>query len=257
MEEVAQSVCEVCGGTGWEVVLEGNISRAKRCSCSREPANDRLVKLAKIPPRFLGCEFENYEPQSFHQERAKSLLMNYVADYPHLDDEIFREAGLLFTGRSGRGKTHLAVAVMKGLLKKGISCLFVDFHELLAEIRNSYDELSQTSELQILRPILNVDVLLLDDLASQRMTEWMQDTVFHIINLRYGQKKPLIVTTNLSMEPLKGSPQSSLQDRLGYRVISRLYEMCTGIDVDSETDYRKDVRKAGSDLLRNKKEVNH
>jgi DNA replication protein DnaC len=257
MEEAVQSICEVCGGTGWEVVLEENISRARRCSCSRVPAGDRLVKLARIPARFLACEFENYEPQSFSQERAKALLMNYAADFPHLDDEIFREAGLLFTGRSGRGKTHLAVAILKGLLKKGISCIFVDFHELLAEIRNSYDELSQTSELQILRPILNVEVLLLDDIGSQRMTEWMQDTVFHIINLRYAQKKPLIITTNLTMEPLKGSPQASLEDRLGYRVISRLYEMCTVIDVDSETDYRKDVRKAGSDLLRNKKEAKH
>jgi DNA replication protein DnaC len=255
MEEPEQEACENCAGTGWIVVEEGNVARAKRCNCSRVADGDKLLASAKIPTRYQACDFDNYLPQSFLQGKTKSLLENYAVDYPLLDDEIFREKSLLLTGGSGRGKTHLAVSVFKALLKKGVPCRFVDFHELLAEIRSSYDELAQTSEYEILRPLLNVEVLLLDDLGSQRMSGWVQDTVFYIINIRYNQKKPLIVTSNLSMEPSKGSPLESLQDRLGYRVVSRLYEMCTCVELDGP-DYRKEVRKAGGDFLRSRVEGN-
>ena len=254
MDEIAQSICEVCGGTGWEVVHEGNISRARRCNCARTNAGDRFFTSAKIPPRYASCEFEDYLPQSFNQGKVKTIVENYTSDYPLLDEEVFRESSLLLIGGSGRGKTHLAVAVLKGLLNKGVPCLFVDFHELLSEIRNSYDPLSQASEFQILRPLLNIEVLLLDDLGSQRMSDWVQDTVFHVINLRYSQKKTVIATTNLGMEPArKSTTEDTLQDRLGYRVISRLYEMCTFLELDGP-DYRKDVRKAGGDFLRSRNE---
>jgi DNA replication protein DnaC len=253
MNEVEQKLCEFCAGTGWQIVMEGGVARAKRCSCSRIVPGDKLLDSAKIPPRYLSSDFDHYDPQSFLQGKAKNIATNFAADYPHLD-ETFPEGGLLFSGLSGTGKTHLSVSVLKSLLQKGISCLFVDFHDLLAEIRNSYDELSHTSELQILRPILTCEVLLLDDIGSQRMTEWMQDTVFHIINLRYQQQKALIATTNLGLEPgVKAMVQETLRERLGYRVVSRLYEMCTFIELDGP-DYRRDIRKAGGDALRRRKE---
>ena len=249
MDAVQSKVCEFCGGTGWQVMLENGVSRARRCSCSRMVASDRLLDSARIPPRYLQCEFENYVPQSFQQGKTKNTVMSFAADYPQLDEE-FPEGGLLLSGSSGTGKTHLGISVLKGILKKGIGCLFVDFHDLLAEVRNSYDELSATSELQILRPILTAEVLLLDDIGAQRMTDWMQDTLFHIINLRYQQKKTLLATTNLAIEPgQKTGPQETLRDRLGYRVVSRLYEMCTFLELDGP-DFRKEIRKAGGDAIR-------
>lgn len=247
MSEV-QTVCERCNGTGWLIVMEDGVERAKRCDCARVHAGDKVYSTARIPPRYQECEFDNYVPESQGQRRAKGLVTKYAEGYPVLD-EFFSESSLLFSGGAGRGKTHLAVATLKVLIRKGVPCLFIDFHELLAEIRNSYDERSQSAELEILRPVLAVDVLLLDDLGSQRTTEWVQDTVFHIINVRYNNRKPLLVTTNLSMEPDKTSAQETLQDRLGYRVVSRLYEMCTPIELDGP-DYRKEIRKAGMDSLR-------
>ncbi|MCI0413785.1 ATP-binding protein [bacterium] len=250
--EVEQKLCEFCSGTGWQIVLEGSVSRAKRCACARVISGDKMVDSAKVPPRYINCDFENYDSQSLGQERAKTMAQNFAADYPMIEED-YPEGGLLFSGNSGTGKTHLAVSVVKTLLKKGIRCLFVDFHDLLAEIRSSYDELSQTSELQILRPVLTSEVLVLDDLGSQRMTEWMQDTVFHIVNLRYQQKKMLLTTTNLAIEPAKSSAQESLRERLGYKVVSRLYEMCTFIELDGP-DYRKEIRKASGDASRSRKE---
>lgn len=242
MSEV-QTLCEQCKGTGWLIVSENGVERAKRCDCARVHAGDKVYSTARIPPRYQECEFDNYVPESAGQRRAKGLAMKYAESYPVVD-EFFSDKGLLLYGGAGRGKTHLAVATLKVLIRKGVPCLFVDFHELLAEIRNSYDERSQSAELEILRPVLSVDVLLLDDLGSQRMTDWMGDTVFHIINVRYNNKKPVLVTTNLSMEPEKASSLETLQDRLGYRVVSRLYEMCVPIEFDG-SDYRKEVRKPG------------
>jgi DNA replication protein DnaC len=253
MDELAANTCPECGGSGWQAVVEEGIAKARRCGCWRTIPGDKVVAAAKIPLRYQQCEFENYDPQSFNQAKAKNTAVSFATDYPLLDEDMFREGSLLFSGGTGRGKTHLAVAVLKTLLKKGIPCLFVDFHELLAEIRNSYDPLAETSEFEILRPILNVEVLLLDDLGSQRMSEWVQDTVFHIINLRYSQKKVVLATSNLAMEPSKTSSTETLQDRLGTRVVSRLFEMCTFIELDGP-DYRKDVRKAGGDLLRSRRE---
>ena len=255
MEEIAGTSCAVCGGTGWEVVLEAGISRARRCGCHQTGNNDKFFSAAKIPIRYQSCEFDNFHPQHPSQEVASEMAKAYADYYPVLDDEMFQEGSLLLSGGTGRGKTHLAVAILKRLLQKGVPCLFVDFHELLAEIRNTYDPLSQSSEFQILRPVLNTEVLLLDDVGSQRMSEWVQDTVFHIINLRYSQKKVLIATTNLGMEPSKKTVEETLQDRLGYRVVSRLYEMCTFIELDGP-DYRKDVRKVSRDFLRTSRKSN-
>jgi DNA replication protein DnaC len=251
--EVEQSFCEFCGGTGWQIVLEGSVSRAKRCTCARVISGDRLFDIAKIPPRYMDCDFDSYEAETPRQLRAKSLAKEFALDFTlNNDDERFPEGGILFSGHSGTGKTHLAVSILKTLLKKGNKCLFVDFHDLLAEIRSSYDEISQFSELQILRPVLSCDVLILDDLGSQRMTEWMQDTVFHIVNIRYQQKRSLITTTNLALEPEKGSSKESLRERIGAKVVSRLYEMCAFIELDG-TDHRMH-RKVSSDANRNRME---
>src|SRR5262245_24353757 len=134
--EVEQTLCEFCGGTGWQIVLEGSVSRAKRCTCARIISGDRLLDSAKIPPRYVDCDFKSYNSQSMLQERARKIAENFAEDYPFIQED-FPEGGLLFSGPSGTGKTHLSISVVKTLLKKGIRCLFVDFHDLLAEIRSS------------------------------------------------------------------------------------------------------------------------
>ena len=152
----------------------------------------------------------------------------------------------MFTGDTGVGKTHLAVAVLRELIDRhGLRGQFWDFHELIREIKRSYDPEARTTELQVLEPVIETDVLVLDDLGAWKMTDWMNDTLFYILNSRYLDKRATIITTNyqdasreavLAADPLRR--KEFLVERIGQRLRSRLMEMCLVVKIEA-TDYRQ------------------
>lgn len=152
-------------------------------------------------------------------------------DYPAVD------RGLLLMGTVGVGKTHLAVSIIKGLTERGFSCLFYEFGTLLKEIQNSYNPVSKTSELTVLAPVFNADILVLDELGASKPTDWVRDTMAHIINTRYNDQKLTVFTTNY-LDRSGDSRDETLQDRIGIRLRSRLFEMCKTLTVSGE-DYRR------------------
>jgi len=160
----------------------------------------------------------------------------FLEKYPQID------VGLLFLGNCGVGKTHLAVALLRQMIaEKGDPGLFYDFRDLLREIQASWNSISQTSELDILRPVLESKVLVLDELGANKPTEWVRDTIAHIINCRYNDKKITIFTSNYLDTPEKQG-EESLTDRIGVRLRSRLYEMCREIEIHG-MDFRKEFKK--------------
>ena len=164
-----------------------------RCECYKRARTPRLLEFARIPPRYATATLENYETLDNQSlERAKLAAEAFVRDYPHAST-----SGLVFMGRPGLGKTHLAIGIIRELMHtRGIACLFCDFPDLLREIQNSYNPLTQGSESLILAPILDADVLVLDDLGSMKWSEWVQDMVAHIINDRYKHGHATVLTTN-------------------------------------------------------------
>jgi DNA replication protein DnaC len=148
------------------------------------------------------------------------------------------------------------VAVLRELmLRKGVPCLYYDFLKLLKDIRDSYNPISHTSELRVLGPVLEVEVLLLDDLTASDPTDWVRETLAHIISSRYNDKKVTLITTTLASEnskrPEVRAPSGELVpeiDRslaqLGPTLSSRLYEMCKLVEMKSD-DYRKAIKQAG------------
>jgi DNA replication protein DnaC len=154
-----------------------------------------------------------------------------VREYPAVD------RGLLLMGTCGVGKTHLSVAILRGLIEKGVPCLFYEFGALLKEIQNSYNPISQTSELEVLAPIFETEVLVLDELGASKPTDWVRDTMMQIINARYNDKKLTIFTTNY-LEERRQRLDETLEDRIGVRLRSRLYEMCRTVLVEGE-DWRQ------------------
>src|SRR5215472_7759645 len=161
MMKVAAEVCVVCGGTGWK--LAGSERRVARCECWRKSRGEALLAFARIPKRYEHCELSNFEFEGPHRHLAPARMAacKFVEEYP-LD-----HTGLLLIGSIGVGKTHLAVGIIKELIvSKGISCLFYDYRELLKQIQNSYNQSVKATELDVLRPVFEAEVLVLDELGA-------------------------------------------------------------------------------------------
>src|SRR5512143_1473907 len=197
MATVNGSPCERCGGTGFEIVSRGDREYAQACACRRPSAlaASDPASAGRIPPRYEHCTLGSFEPGSPSLAAALEKAMAFCSGYPHLGDD--EGLGLLFCGDNGVGKTHLAVAVLRELVSgKGARGQFWDFHELIREIKNSYNAETRTTELQVLEPVVRADVLVLDDLGAWKMTDWMVDTLFYILNSRYMGKRATLITTN-------------------------------------------------------------
>jgi DNA replication protein DnaC len=241
--------CMVCGDTGWKTVAFGNDKRVTPCECRLLKRSERLLSQALIPPRYKTCDFGSYAIEGSQRgaAAAKIAAAKFVEQYP-LD-----RTGLLLIGPSGGGKTHLAIAILKELiLKKGIPSLFCDYRDLLKQIQNSYNPSVEVTELELLRPVFETEVIVLDDLGAVVPTGWVWDTVSVILNTRYNENRTTIITTNFQDGPAAAvaGPRTNerqpttLGDRIGERMRSRLCEMCRVVDIDAP-DYRKKFRTAG------------
>lgn len=248
--------CERCRGIGFEYVEREGVFFAQPCPCraARPAGEDSFLATARIPPRYLHCSFANFEAFSPSLASALEKCLLYCSGFPH-GGPTDAGLGLLLCGDNGVGKTHLAVAVLREITQKGdVRGQFWDFHGLLREIRNSYNPETKTTELDVLEPVIETGVLLLDDLGAWRMTDWMVDTLFYILNGRYMAKRPTLITTNfqdVTME--EAAKEESLRrreflvERVGQRVRSRIMEMCLVIKMSGQ-DFRQ-VRQASNQEL--------
>jgi DNA replication protein DnaC len=223
--------CSLCFGTGMEIVPGKG---ARRCPCRTSDRRAKLLEQAQIPRRFERCTFGNYRPPAPNNDtqlRVFNCALKLVEDYPATD------RGLLLMGSCGVGKTHLSVSIMRGLIEKGVRCLFYEFGALLKEIQDSYNPISQTSEVKVLAPVYEAEVLVLDELGAVKPTDWVRDTMMQIIGARYNDRRLTIFTTNY-LDARRNSADENLEDRIGVRLRSRLYEMCKTIIIEGE-DYRR------------------
>ena len=248
--------CERCSGTGFEIVNRDGREFAQPCACRRASSAPGVPGTAmRIPPRYEHCSLATFEPGNPSLSVALEKAMAFCSGYPHLGPD--EGLGLLFSGDNGVGKTHLAVAVLRELSEsKGARGQFWDFHELIREIKSSYDPETRTTELQVLEPVVEMDVLLLDDLGAWKMTDWMNDTLFYILNSRYMAKRPTIITTNyqdvtreeaIAADALRR--REFLVERIGQRLRSRLMEMCLVVRMQG-ADHRQARQQANQVALR-------
>lgn len=236
--------CEQCHGSSWVTEVVDGVERARRCDCWRQSLVEQQLAHARIPRRYLHCQLGNFEQTVDSLREAHRRASAFVEAFPAVDK------GLLLRGRHGVGKTHLAVAMLREIItRKGARAYFYETRELLKLVRETF-AMAGESELDVLRPVLDADLLVLDDLGAEKTSEWVQETLGLVVNTRYSERRPTIFTTNLDDSADTTSP-TSMYVQLGARTRSRLFEMCHWVDMDGP-----DVREVGgpnytpSDLAR-------
>ena len=227
------ALCPICGGTGW-APSEGKGVRP--CPCKFATRGDEMLRQSKIPKRYENCSFQNFELLCPSLQRAMMTSRKFVEDFPDVN------VGLLYLGRCGVGKTHLAVAALKEIMrKKGLSGLFYDFRDLLKEIQDSYNPNTHSSELKVLTQVIDAEMLVLDELGANKPSEWVQETITYVITKRYNDKKITIFTSNYLDITIGSAFDETLTDRVGVRLRSRLHEMCRQVLMEGD-DYREIIK---------------
>jgi DNA replication protein DnaC len=235
--------CSLCDDTGWMPSGTGAARQVVRCECWRQGLAMRLLDEARIPHRYRHCAldaFLTYGNASL--ERAVVLARRLADQFPVVD------RGLFLLGPPGVGKTHLAVAALRRVVgEKGGRGVFYDTRELLRVIRKTYDPVSRSTEGAVLDPVVSADLLVLDDLGAEKTSEWVEETLNYIVNERYSRKRLTIFTSNYDISDDATDPDS-LQARVGFRMYSRLHEMCEFLHLDG-ADYRELPPNGGAEDL--------
>ena len=233
---VETETCTICGGTGWLLDSAGGRKEARPCVCRGAAIGRARLDAAGIPQRYRDCTLDNFSDNTLSLTKAKAEAREFVDAYPAV------EAGLLLVGPAGRGKTHLACAILSELVAtKGVSGLYVDFSDLLMKITTSFRPDADFSKESVLTPYSEAEVLVVDELGASKPHPWVLDVLYSLLNTRYNRKKITIATSNFEdeLDPASGE-RERLEDRIGYRLRSRLYEMCLMIPLRGN-DFRKDV----------------
>ena len=227
--------CPRCNGSGW-VPMPGEELRVEPCGCQGDQRRQQRVAGAQIPRRYEHCTLESFREKSPGLRNAKKRVQEFVDLWPN-DPE---GKGLLLTGGCGVGKTHLAVAALLEIIHGGKPgrLLFSNFQDLIQEIQASFDSDDAPSKSELLRPVLEADLLVLDELGSQKPTAWVQDILYYVINTRYNDQLTTIFTTNYS-EGGSDAKEETLEQRIGVRLRSRLAEMTWRIEITGAADHRR------------------
>ncbi len=262
-----------CDGYGFRLKASGSFTQAVLCDCvtkcescfglnrlvidgksrpCRTPAPSRtasLINSACLPARYSGARLEDFENLTGNGEKVLKLAKDWLGKF-----DLNNPRGLILSGPVGVGKTYILVSLAKKLLYRGISVRFVDFFQLLQELKAAYIEDKPAS--QLLREAIQADVLIIDELGKGRSSDYEYSILDQMVMSRYNQNKIIVGSTNYDLKPLEEvniahqdlerlnpnkfglNRHETLEMRIGERVYSRLAETAELIEMTGD-DYRK------------------
>ena len=189
----AVPACPICDDTGWKTIEVDGVSRVTRCDCWRSARRRRACMAeARIPRRYQHCDLDNFDAYNEQLAQGAAARAPSRREFPVVDK------GLFFQGRPGVGKTHLAVAVLRQVHPRTRRARPLLRHARAAAsvIRSTYDPVNRTQEMDVLRPVIEADLLVLDDLGAEKTSEWVEETLNLIVNTRYSERRTTIFTSN-------------------------------------------------------------
>lgn len=264
--EIAESVkCEFCGRNLKQeklIIIIGDVEtkinkEVERCNCiqakefwkiqdykrkkelelqEKREKDRRIEKLydkSEMHSRLKGYSFQNFK---ITKENEKAYCK--AKEYAQLIKNGERKS-LIITGNIGTGKTHLASSIANFLIQSEISVVFGTLINLLNEVKDTYTMENKTESF-IIEKYSKVPLLIIDDLGKERPSEWTLEKLFTIINNRYENNLPVVITTNYNRERLRERLANNVNYEIADSIISRLYEMCKGISLNGK-DKRKEL----------------
>lgn len=193
---------------------------------------EKLFRQSRMGERFKTRTFENFKVNESNR-KAYDASKKYADKFDSYRKE---GVGLIYTGSYGTGKTHLAAAIAIQLMKNGMPVIFGTLISLLGKLKETYN--GNGDEAKVLELYRNVDLLVVDDLGKERPTEWVLEKLYSIINERYENNRPVVITSNYNNETLTERLKVKQNTETAEAIVSRLYEMCRGVCLNGE-DYRK------------------
>lgn len=176
----------------------------------------------------------NFANDDMENEQITKAMKRYVENFPELKKQ---GKGLLLYGNVGRGKTYAACEVANALIDKGYSVLVTNFSRVLNKLQSTFEKQEYIDSLN------DFALLVIDDLGIERSTEYAKEQVFNVIDSRYRAGKPMIITTNLSMDNIKNPA-----DVENSRIYDRIIEMCFPIEIKGPNRRHKAVRESYGDM---------
>jgi DNA replication protein DnaC len=216
---MADCVLGICDGSGF--VVDEATNTAAPCKCRSQIISRRKARSlsAVIPRRFAEVSFDR-NPVAQMPDPVVRPIRAFVRG---VEENLAAGRGLWLGGDVGTGKTTLAMLVAKSALEAGLSVAIYSLPRLLNEIRRTYDEGSDSSYIQLLDRLAEVDLLHVDDLGAEKSSPWVLEQLYAIVNARYEGERSMVITTNLD--------RGALVDQIGERTVSRLEQMCEVIPV--------------------------
>ncbi len=226
-EPFAQQTCPLgaCDGSGW---ILGPEDVARPCEC-----RDQRLRRARtrgvasvIPPRYRGVSFDRPPVSNMMRDMSTRHVVSAVQAFTdELDEKLATGEGMWLMGNTGTGKTTLGMLIARTALAKGKTVAVYFTPKLLTQIRQTYQATeSEDAYDAFFKRLTSVDLLYIDDLGSERHTDWVVEQLYALVNERYEAKRSMLVTSNAESDVDEG--QRRLEEQIGARTVSRLIEIC-------------------------------
>jgi len=250
--------CPICGKEVPPIEVElpwKTMMIPGRCECEKEEARkqeeleerrqkririERLFNISMLGPRFAECTFDNWKPRP-GSEKAYEASIEYVKNWHERNKT---GEGLIMYGSPGNGKSHLGAAITNSLLARENTVIFANVPNLLLRIQATFGTSNKETQSEIMNALQLADLLVLDDAGAEKWSNWVETTLYSIVNSRYNNRLPIIVTSNLELTELK--------EAVGYRTFDRLLEVCPIIE-NTASSYRVEIASQRARKIRSKK----